>query len=197
MSQLIWSGLVARILDSLNAGNGGGTKTLVHFILQLDGATVLEQNNLFSTKSYNGMQHFRSPNYALQKGKSHSISKNEQVLIIVGVQLRRRLQRKSKSLVRPLWNGIQTNPSSNIQRSVSDDNDDDWNILGEVIVKVWVKLWIAKSIFENKSEMRDLEKSAWKVKRNHCKKSRGNLCNWTQYKGIIWTRWAAVSLKWR
>ena len=29
--------LVARILDSLNAGNGGGRKTLVHFKLQLEG----------------------------------------------------------------------------------------------------------------------------------------------------------------
>ena len=30
------SRLVARILDSLNAGNGGWGKTLVHFILQLE-----------------------------------------------------------------------------------------------------------------------------------------------------------------
>ena len=34
---------MARILDSLNAGNGGGVETLVHFILQLDaGRTILE-----------------------------------------------------------------------------------------------------------------------------------------------------------
>ena len=34
---------MARILDSLNAGNGGGLETLVHSILQLDaGRTILE-----------------------------------------------------------------------------------------------------------------------------------------------------------
>ena len=50
------SRLVGRILDSLNAGNGGWRKTLVHFILQLETAPQFYNTILSSlhslTKSY-------------------------------------------------------------------------------------------------------------------------------------------------